>query len=87
MESQYEIRLVPGVDGQLLWKLGCSPPGPVSAPSRRLTGALADKKLSHFSQRVFYDDGRCRRIIYEVDGGLFRYELERSKDDQDGGGI
>jgi hypothetical protein len=87
MEPQYGIRLIPGVDGQLLWKLGGSPAGSVSTPPRRLTAALADKKPSHFSQRVFYDDGRCRRIIYEVDGGLFRYVLERSKDDQNGGGI
>jgi hypothetical protein len=87
MEAQYEIRLIPGVDGQPLWKLGCSPPGSVSTPSRRLTAALADKKRSHFSQRVFYDDGRARRIIYQVDPerDQFRYILECSNDDQPGG--
>jgi hypothetical protein len=85
MEAQYGVRFIPGPRGQLLWKLACSPLQSKIAQS----GGSADQRFSRFSKHsVIYDDHRSRRIIYEVDPerDLFRYVLERSRDDQDGGG-
>jgi hypothetical protein len=89
MEPQYEIRLIPGPDGQLLWKLACSPQRSAVTPSQRLSEELTDKKFSQFIRRVIYDDGRARRIIYEVDteADRFRYILERSNPDEPRAGM
>ena len=73
----YQIRLQAARDGQLHW-------APVWKESRCEDVQVVDcncqeKKLSGCQRKVFYDDGRNRRLICEVDfeKDCFRYVLEK----------
>jgi hypothetical protein len=72
----YTIRLSSSRDGQLIWDSARS-------TAARLSEESAAETRSQFTQRVFYDDHRGRRLIYEVnlDRDEFRYVLECSNDD------
>ena len=67
----YTIRLSSSRNGQLIWNSARS-------TTARLSEESAAETRSQFNQRVFYDDHRGRRILYEVDPDRdeFRYVLE-----------
>jgi hypothetical protein len=73
----YTIRLNSSRDGQLIWNSARSTPA-------RLSEESAAETRSQFTQRVFYDDHRSRRILYEVDldRDEFRYILECDQERQ-----
>jgi hypothetical protein len=76
--ARYQIRLVPAPDGQLRW-------APASRDADGVEQNHQQKNPSGCHRKVFYDDGRGRQIIYEVDfeRDCFRYVLERD-DHNDG---
>ena len=73
---QYQIGLSPAPDGQLRWALKARE---LPCDDLQVSG---EKKNSGPRRTIFYDDGRNRRLFYEVDfeRDSFRYVLE--KDDQ-----
>jgi hypothetical protein len=79
----YQIQFLPGPDGQLRWV-------PAAREFRRDDREAIDhqeKKNGSSERKVFYDDGRGRRLVYEVDSERDSYRYVLEKDDQSAGGV
>jgi hypothetical protein len=88
MEPTYQIYLQTTREGQFRWAF---------APKKSRSDSDGDldrvdlydegKTSARFRRKIFYDDGRNRRLIYEVDfeRDRFRYVLE--KDGQNDGDV
>jgi len=76
--ARYQIQLLPAPDGRLFWAAG-------ESRGDLLVDGSHEKRDYGLKRKVFYDDGRGRRLTYEAnfEKGSYRYVLERA-DHHDG---